>query len=68
MPEYSQEWKRGYAVSQLTKTNSMDPLRMPYRKVRSRLKKPLKDDYASEALVTALFTAERRLRRTLVQL
>jgi len=46
----------------------MYPLRMPYRKVRSRLKNLVKDGYASEALVTSVFTAERLLRRTLVQL
>lgn len=46
----------------------MYPLRMPYRKVRSRLKALVKDGYCSEALVTSVFTAERLLRRTLVQL
>lgn len=46
----------------------MYPLSMPYRKVRSRLKNLIKDGYCSEALVTAVFTAERLLRRTLVQL
>lgn len=46
----------------------MYPLRMPYRKVRSRLKNLVKDGYCSEALVSAVFTTERLLRRTLVQL
>ncbi len=46
----------------------MYPLSMPYRKVRSRLRRLIKDGYCSEALVTAVFTAERLLRRTLVQL
>jgi hypothetical protein len=46
----------------------MYPLRMPYRKVRSRLRNLVEDGYASEALVTSVFTAERLLRRTLVQL
>ena len=52
----------------LEKTESMYPLSMPYRKVRSRLKNLIKDGYSSEALVSAVFTAERLLRRTLVQL
>ncbi len=46
----------------------MYPLSMPYRKVRSRLRRLIKDGYYSEALVTAVFIAERLLRRTLVQL
>lgn len=46
----------------------MYPLRLPYKKVRSRLKNLIKDGYSSEALVTSMFTVERILRRTLIQL
>jgi len=46
----------------------MYPLRLPFQKVRSRLKRLLADGYAAEALVTSVFTAERLLRRTLIQL
>jgi len=46
----------------------MYPLRLPYQKLRSRLKRLLADGYAAEALVTSMFTAERLLRRTLIQL
>lgn len=46
----------------------MYPLRTPYQKIRSRLKNLISDGYPAEALVTSIFTAERLLRRTLIQM
>lgn len=41
---------------------------MSYQKVGSRLRRLIADNYCSEALVATSFTAERLLRRTLIQL